>query len=59
MSTFKHVFNTWLLSHLFHPFLFWLGVKVRGESIDTEVIGIISIVGPIISIPSFLLCCFF
>lgn len=52
MSTFKHVLNTWLLSHVFHPFLFCLFMLAIGEAVPAEALPILVVAAPIASIPS-------
>lgn len=55
MSTFKHVLNTWLLSHLLHPFVFLFCKNWISSYITWEDVAILSVVSIIISIPALLL----
>jgi hypothetical protein len=55
MKPFQHVFYTWLLSHLFHPFVFAFYLIILGEGDPTAIIPVLFIAGPVLALPSLLL----
>ncbi|ANE52520.1 hypothetical protein [Flavisolibacter tropicus] len=59
MNTFKHVLNTWLLSHLLHPFVFLFFKNWISSYITWDDVVILAVVSIIISIPALLLGWFF
>jgi branched-subunit amino acid transport protein len=50
-----HVLQTWLLAHLFHPFLFSLYLIIKGDDFAGGAIPVMFVMGPILSIPLFAL----
>jgi hypothetical protein len=50
-----HVLQTWLLAHLFHPFLFSLYLIIIGDDFAGGAIPVMFVMGPILSIPLFAL----
>jgi hypothetical protein len=56
---FRHVLNTWILSHVFHPLLFCLSMMGIGESVPMGALPLVIVAVPIASIPSLLFSWFF
>jgi hypothetical protein len=54
MRRFKHVLNTWLLAHVFHPLIFTIGFYIITDEEIREVFFIIWIGAMVISLPSLL-----
>jgi hypothetical protein len=52
MKSLRHVFFTWLLSHLFHPFVFAFYLIIQGEANAEEIIPVLFLVGPLLALPS-------
>ena len=55
MKNLLHVLNTWLLAHVFHPFLFSLYLAIIGDDFAGGSIPVMFVMGPILSIPLFAL----
>jgi hypothetical protein len=54
MKSLKHVLNTWLLAHAFHPLIFTIGLYIITNEEIGEVFFIIWIGAMVISLPSLL-----
>ena len=54
MRTFKHVFYTWILSHILHSILFCLADYLQSGSFDIGIAAAALLLGPVFSIPALL-----
>ena len=52
MKSFLHIFSTWVLAHAFHVIIFSATDYCSSTYFDPGIIGLVLLVGPILSIPS-------
>lgn len=56
MKNLAYVFNTWLLAHLFHPFVFALCLFIGYAESSFEMMPVILVFGMLFSLPALVLC---
>ena len=56
MKTIKHVTYTWLISQVFHPLIFMIGVVITGSEPNSIALLVSIVFGFICSLPAYLLC---